>query len=115
MVKQSPDFTANETYVPMAGMKETESYKVPNFPIETLPVKHQHIVMELNKYLAYPTDFTAAGMIAAASIASGRTHTINNGIWEDGACFCASRSSWEIFSGSLLNSLWLWKIGRAHV
>lgn len=86
MVKQSPDFTANETYVPMAGMKETESYKVPNFPIETLPVKHQHIVMELNKYLAYPTDFTAAGMIAAASIASGRTHTINNGIWEDGAC-----------------------------
>ena len=85
MVKQ-PASPATETYVPMAGMKESESYKVPSFPIETLPVKHQNIVMELNKYLAYPMDFTAAGMIAAASIATGRTHTINNGIWEDGAC-----------------------------
>lgn len=86
MVKQPPASPATETYVPMAGMKEIESYKVSNFPLETLPAKHQHIVQELNKYLAYPMDFTSAGMIAAASIASGRTHTIQNGIWEDGAC-----------------------------
>lgn len=77
---------APDHYTPLEGMLEKETYKVTDFPMDVLPEKHRSIVSDLYTYLAYPPGFTATGMLAAASIACGRTHTIHNGIWEDGAC-----------------------------
>lgn len=73
-------------YVPTGGMKESDIVSVPDFPLEVLPEKHKAIVEDLATYLSYPKDFSATGMIAAASIAAGRTHEFNNGMWSDGGC-----------------------------
>jgi len=77
---------ANIPYTPNPHLRDTDIVSAPAFPLYVLPAKHQDIIGEAQKYLSYPPDFTAVGMIAAASIAVGRTHTFNNGMWHDGAC-----------------------------
>lgn len=81
-----PTAVAGETYTPNPDLRETDSVAAPPFPMHVLPQKHQDIITELHQFLSYPTDFSAVGMIAAASVAVGRTHTFNNGMWQDGAC-----------------------------
>lgn len=76
----------HNAYIPIEGMRETDTIVAPAFPVEVLPEKHRAIVDDLNRYLSYPKDFSAVGMLAGASIAIGRTHIIHNGIWEEGCC-----------------------------
>lgn len=73
-------------YVPAPGLRETDTIQAPAFPLDVLPAKHRELVADLHRYLSYPPDFTAVGMVAAASVAIGRTHILHNGIWNEGAC-----------------------------
>lgn len=75
-----------ETYVPRKEMKEAESLPAPPFPLHVLPKKYRDIVEDCARYLSYPKDFTAASMVAATSVAIGRTHDFTNGIWHEGGC-----------------------------
>lgn|GEM_PF-3407908 len=63
--------------------KDTDTPKVPKFPIHLFPKKIQIIIDECHKWLAYPIDFTATGILAAVGIAVGRKVVVDY-IWEDG-------------------------------
>jgi DNA primase catalytic core len=65
-------------------LKEDETFNVGDFPLSVFHPKLQQIVHDCHKYLSYPKDFTAAGILAAANIAIGRRVRAMH-VWEQGA------------------------------
>jgi predicted transcriptional regulator YheO len=47
-----------------------------SFPVASFPKKMQHIIMETNRCLNYPIDFTGTSMLSASSVAIGNTHRV---------------------------------------
>ncbi|WP_394991483.1 DUF3987 domain-containing protein [Emticicia sp.] len=54
------------------------------FPIEVFPTQIQEIILELNKYLKFPIDFSGVSILYATSLSVGNTHKVkvNNG-WSE--------------------------------
>lgn len=73
------------TYIPNPHLKETDQVIAPEFPFHVLPERIQRIINDCHQYLSYPKDFTACGMLAAASIAIARTCKAMYQ-WEETAC-----------------------------
>lgn len=51
------------------------------FPIEAFPPQIQEIILQLNKYLKFPIDFSAVSILYSTSLSVGNTHKakVNNG------------------------------------
>ena len=64
-------------------LKEDDDFQVGDFPLSVFPQKIQNIIQDCHKYLSYPKDFTAAGILAATSIALGRRVRAMH-VWEQG-------------------------------
>lgn len=67
------------------SLRETDKPIVPNFPVHTLPPNIRNIIANAEKWLSFPPDFTAAGILAATAIAIGRKIRLQY-IWEEIAC-----------------------------
>lgn len=63
---------------------KTSSHTNNKFPIEIFPKQIQEIILELNKYLKFPIDFSGASILYATSLSVGNTHKVkvNNG-WSE--------------------------------
>lgn len=84
-INKSQPAAPEPAYVPTTGMKETDTEQVKPFPMHVFPKRMRVIIEECEKYLSYPADFTAAGMLAASAIAAGRVFRLQHG-WEEGTC-----------------------------
>jgi 5S rRNA maturation endonuclease (ribonuclease M5) len=67
------------------GLRETDVPVIPHFPIHTLPPNIRSIIADAEKWIAYPPDFIAAGILGAVAIAAGRKFRLQY-IWEEIAC-----------------------------
>lgn len=66
-------------------LREHDRVEVPGFPFQIFPERIQALIEDTHKYLSYPKDFTAAGILAATSIAIARTWKAVYQ-WEETAC-----------------------------
>jgi DNA primase catalytic core len=67
------------------GLRETDKPIIPNFPIHALPPNIRNIIADAEKWISYPPDFIAAGILAAVAIAIGRKIRLQY-IWEEISC-----------------------------
>ncbi len=61
------------SYIPNPELRNEDRIIAPEFPYEVLPDRLVRIIDDCHKYLSYPKDFTACGILAATSIAIART------------------------------------------
>jgi DNA primase catalytic core len=66
-------------------LRETDTPTIPNFPIHALPPNIRNIIADAEKWIAFPPDFIAAGILGAVAIAAGRKVRLQY-IWEEIAC-----------------------------
>lgn len=78
-----------EGYTPNPEMRENDEVVAPSFPLEALPPRIRRIIEDCYNYLSYPRDFTAAGILAATSIAIARTHRVKYQWDETGTVYMA--------------------------
>lgn len=60
-------------YIPNPELRNEDRIVAPDFPFHVLPERLRRIIDDCHQYLSYSRDFTACGMLAAASIAIART------------------------------------------
>lgn len=72
-------------YKPNAELREDDRVEVPEFPYQVFPDRIRKVIDDCHRYLSYPKDFTAAGILAASAIAIGRTFKAVYQ-WEETAC-----------------------------
>lgn len=72
-------------YQPNPQLREDDRVQVPEFPFHIFPDRIRKIIDDSHRYLSYPRDFTAAGILAATAIAIGRTYKAVYQ-WEETAC-----------------------------
>jgi len=72
-------------YQPNVDLREDDRVQVPEFPFQIFPDRIQKVIEDSHRYLSYPKDFTAAGILAATAIAIGRTYKAIYQ-WEETCC-----------------------------
>lgn len=80
-----PQLPQASDYVPNPDLRDEDIFEVPPFPLDVLPKRLRNIVEDCHTYLSYPRDFTASGILSAASMAIGRTYKARY-LWEETAC-----------------------------
>lgn len=75
----------DQPYQPNPELREDDRVQVPEFPFQIFPERLQKIIDDCHRYLSYPRDFTAAGILASTAIAIGRTYKAVYQ-WEETAC-----------------------------
>ena len=60
-------------YIPNPELRNDDRVIAPEFPYQIFPERLQSIIEDCHKYLSYPRDFTACGIMSATSIAIART------------------------------------------
>ncbi len=77
--KLIPTSSANGTtmpgasYTPNPNLRETDTIVAPEFPFDVFPERIRRVIEDCHKYLSYPRDFTACGILTAIAIAVART------------------------------------------
>lgn len=72
-------------YIPNPELRQEDRFTAPEFPYDVFPERIQKVIQDCHNYLSYPKDFTAAGILAAAGMAIGRTCKAVYQ-WEETAC-----------------------------
>lgn len=72
-------------YQPNPDLREDDRIEVPDFPLQVFPERIRRVINDCHQFLSYPRDFTAAGILAATSIAIGRTYKAVYQ-WDETAC-----------------------------
>jgi DNA primase catalytic core len=67
------------------GLRETDTPKIPHFPVHVLPPNIRNIIADAEKWLGYPPDFLASGILGAVAIAAGRKVRLQY-IWDEISC-----------------------------
>jgi Protein of unknown function (DUF3987) len=76
-----------EKYVPNAKLREDDNVAVEAFPLQIFPERIQQVVRDCERYMSFPPDITAAGILAAVSLSIARTHQVYyQGEWRETAC-----------------------------
>lgn len=76
---------SNQNYIPNPELRNSDDTIAPEFPYHILPDRIQRIIEDCNRFLSFPGDFTACGILSATAIAIGRTcKAIYQ--WEETAC-----------------------------
>lgn len=78
-------YQPDQSYQPNPNLREDDRVQVPEFPFDVFPDRIRKIIEDCHRYLSYPKDFTAAGILAATAIAVGRTWKAVYQ-WEETAC-----------------------------
>lgn len=75
------------TYTPNANLRQDDSVSAPPFPMDAYPERIRRIIDECQQFMCYPSDLTAASILAATALAIGRTHRLYyQGEWRESAC-----------------------------
>jgi DNA primase catalytic core len=67
------------------GLRDNDTPIIPHFPVHVLPPNIRNIIADAEKWLGYPPDFLASGILGAAAIAAGRKVRLQY-IWEEISC-----------------------------
>lgn len=74
-------------YVPNTSLREDDNVQVAAFPLEVYPERIQQVIRDCEKYMSFPPDITAAGILAATALSIARTHLVYyQGEWRESAC-----------------------------
>lgn len=76
-----------EAYVPNPEMRQDDLVTAPEFPLDIYPERIKQVIKDCERFMSFPADITAAGILAAAAFAIGRTHRLYyQGEWRETAC-----------------------------
>ncbi len=69
----APNGATTGQYTPNPELRNDDRVAAPEFPLEIFPERIRRIIDDCHKFLSYPRDFTACGILAATGIAIART------------------------------------------
>lgn len=69
-------------YVKNEALRDDDIFAVPAFPVHVYPERIQEVIRDCERFMSFPTDITAASILAAVSIAIARTYVLRyQGEW----------------------------------